>query len=256
MSSIIFHAFVVLGISFVMPDQAEKPVIGPPLKITLVSDASELAPEDSTILAQQNSLGEEDATATIPTMELTAQASSNTSHNQTEQDDSVMDSGFSQTKIAKTKINSSEQSNQPFLQRDKLTQSINLAYLNAQAKPREKYVSAKAKESIYAAYIEKWRLLVERVGNLNYPEIAKQQQLQGTLVLDVAIKANGEVDKVRILQSSDVKVLDDAAERIVHIASPFDRFPEQIRKEVDVLHIVRTWEFVHDDITNQTINLK
>ena len=65
-------------------------------------------------------------------------------------------------------------------------------------------------------------------------------------MLDVAINSRGEVEKVRILNSSGFKVLDDAATRIVHIASPYDRFPDSIQKEIDVLHIVRTWDFGHN----------
>jgi len=126
--------------------------------------------------------------------------------------------------------------------------------MNAQSKPREKYVSTRSRESKYAAYIEKWRILVERVGNLNYPEAAKQQQLKGSLVLDVAINAQGNIETVSVLQSSGIKILDDAAERIVHIAAPFDRFPDEIRAEIDTLHIVRTWEFEHNKVTARMLD--
>ncbi len=239
-----------------MPEQTDRPVIGPPLKITLVSTVSDAVPQDSNNLAQQNSQGEEDATAALPLMAQTLKQTQSQSAESLNEDDEAMDVAFSQTKIDQTESSGTKDETLSSLDRELLADSINLAYLNAQAKPREKYVSAKAKESIYAAYIEKWRLLVERVGNLNYPEIAKQQRLEGTLVLDVAIKSNGEIDKVRILQSSAIKVLDDAAERIVHIASPFDRFPEQIQKELDILHIVRTWQFSHDGNLPQKLNLQ
>ena len=40
------------------------------------------------------------------------------------------------------------------------------------------------------------------------------------------------------------KVLDDAAVRIVQLAAPYARFPKEIREEIDILHIQRTWRFL------------
>lgn len=242
-TSIVVHVIIVLGISFVMPAQDNSPVIGPPLRITLVSSVSDLEPEDTQTLAQANSTGEEEAVAslTAPTQPTVIQQRS--AQITDDQNDSVLESAFSELVIAESQQSENLEPAQKPLTREQLAQEINLAYLNAQALPREKYVSARSKESIYVTYIEKWRLLVERVGNLNYPEAAKEQKLKGTLVLDVAINASGDVEKVRVLNSSGFKVLDDAAIRIVHIASPYDRFPDAINKEIDILHIVRTWEF-------------
>ena len=243
-SSIVFHVIIVLGISFVMPEQDDNPVIGPPLRITLVSSASELEPEDTQTLAQTNSVGEENAATALPAPAQPTVVQQQSAQNTEKQNDTVLDSAFSESVIAESQLSKDREPTETPLTREQLTQEINLAYLNAHAQPREKYVSARAKESIYAAYIEKWRLLVERVGNLNYPEAARQQKLEGSLVLDVAINSQGEIEKVRVLNSSGFKVLDDAAIRIVHIASPYDRFSDSIHKEIDILHIVRTWEFV------------
>jgi protein TonB len=37
--------------------------------------------------------------------------------------------------------------------------------------------------------------------------------------------------------------LDEAALRIVQLASPYAPLPPDIRSQVDVLHITRTWKF-------------
>jgi protein TonB len=42
-------------------------------------------------------------------------------------------------------------------------------------------------------------------------------------------------------------VLDDGAIRIVRMAAPYAPLPAAIRKEVDVLHIIRTWRFRNDN---------
>ena len=94
--------------------------------------------------------------------------------------------------------------------------------------------------------MEDWRLKVERVGTLNYPEAARGR-LYGTLVLSVTINANGSVDKVELERTSGHKVLDEAALRIVRMAGPYAAFPEDIRRDVDQLVITRTWFFTSGD---------
>lgn len=110
-------------------------------------------------------------------------------------------------------------------------------------RPRHKYITANTREHVTAGYEEAWRLKVERVGNLNYPEEARRRNLSGSLVLDVAIATDGHLHDLRVLRSSGQPVLDEAAKRIVSLAAPFSPLPESIRKETDVLHIVRTWRF-------------
>ena len=251
-TSIVFHLFVVLGISFVMPDQAKRPLIGPPLKITLVTNISENAPQDATTVAQANSVGEQQLETNAPLLNQVSQPLQNQNQepNQANFTESFFNTSENEAELSDQVSERKKDSEESELDREQLTESINLAYLNAQSLPKETYVSANAKENKYAAYIEKWRLLVERVGNLNYPEAAKQQKLQGSLVLDTAIRADGSIEKVRILQPSGYKILDDAAIRIVHIASPFDRFPDDISQDIDILHIVRTWEFTHEKLVS------
>lgn len=137
-----------------------------------------------------------------------------------------------------------------------LTRSFALASLNAELqqrldsrakRPRRKYISANTKEYRYAAYMEAWRAKVERVGNINYPEQARQRQLSGSLLLDVALKPDGSVQEITVRRSSGHKVLDDAAMRIVELAAPFAPFPADIRREVDVLHVTRTWKFLNSN---------
>ena len=45
-----------------------------------------------------------------------------------------------------------------------------------QKRPKRRFVGARAEEYRFARYVEDWRLKVERIGNLNYPEAARQQQ--------------------------------------------------------------------------------
>ncbi len=134
-----------------------------------------------------------------------------------------------------------------------LTNSFKIASLSAEIRrkmeakaerPRRKFISASTKEYNYAAYMEAWRSKVERVGNLNYPEQARKQGLSGSLVLDVALRRDGTIDEITIRRSSGEKMLDDAAIRIVRLSAPFSPFPQHIKDETDILHIMRTWQFL------------
>lgn len=113
-------------------------------------------------------------------------------------------------------------------------------------RPRKKNIGVRADEYRFAQYVEDWRLKVERVGTLNYPEAAKGK-LYGSLVLSVSILADGNVQKIEINRSSGHKVLDDAARRIVQMASPYAAFPADIRRDTDIIEITRTWTFTRSD---------
>ncbi|MFW1677301.1 energy transducer TonB [Pontibacter sp. JAM-7] len=95
----------------------------------------------------------------------------------------------------------------------------------------------------YAAYMDGWRKEIERIGNINYPAEARRQKMYGSLRLLVAIRADGTVKDIEMLKSSGFPVLDDAAIKIVRLASPFQPFPVEMRKKYDMLEIIRTWKF-------------
>jgi protein TonB len=118
---------------------------------------------------------------------------------------------------------------------------------SAANRPRRKAISASTQEYIYASYLTTWRKKVERIGNLNYPDEAKRKKLYGNLLLHVAVQANGTVQTIRVVHSSGHKLLDDAAIRIVRLAAPFAPFPPEIRKQVDILDITRTWQFLNNN---------
>ena len=116
-----------------------------------------------------------------------------------------------------------------------------------QKRPKRKFLGARTQEYRFATYVEAWRQKVERVGNLNYPEEAKEQKLYGQLRMTVSIKADGSIEKIEINQSSGHAVLDSAAKRIVELAAPYAPFPEDISKDFDILSITRTWTFTRQD---------
>jgi protein TonB len=113
-------------------------------------------------------------------------------------------------------------------------------------RPRKHFVGARAAEVRFALYVEDWRQKVERLGNLNYPEGARGK-IYGSLRLTVSINSDGSLAAVELERSSGHKILDAAAQRIVHMAAPYAKFPPDVRKDTDVLVITRTWHFAPGD---------
>jgi periplasmic protein TonB len=124
-----------------------------------------------------------------------------------------------------------------------LNQQINQNLQAYSKAPKSKFISARTKEYKYASYMRDWVAKVERVGELNYPDAARRQNLSGKLIVQVAIYPDGTVREITIRQPSGYKILDDAAVRIVKLAAPFAPFPDDIRQETDVMYITRTWVF-------------
>ncbi len=116
-----------------------------------------------------------------------------------------------------------------------------------QKRPKRQHVGVRASEYRFARYVEDWRQKVERVGNLNYPQAARELKLYGNLILTVSIRADGSVEKVAIDRSSGQKLLDAAAIHIVEMAAPYARFPPEIRRDTEILDITRTWTFAKGD---------
>ena len=134
------------------------------------------------------------------------------------------------------------------LEMDRLQAQIEKQQDEYQKRPKKKYIGARTKEYRFALYVESWRQKVERIGNMNYPEAAKTQKLYGQLRMTVGIKADGSLESVVIDQPSNHKVLDEAAKRIVEVAAPYAVFPEDVKKDTDILYITRTWTFTQEDM--------
>jgi periplasmic protein TonB len=133
------------------------------------------------------------------------------------------------------------------LEMDRLQAQIAKQQDEYQKRPKRKFIGARTKEYRFAMYVESWRQKVERIGNMNYPEAAKAQKLYGQLRMTVSIKADGSLESVVIDQPSNHPVLDEAAKRIVELAAPYAVFPDDIKKDTDILSITRTWTFTQED---------
>lgn len=264
-----FHALLILGVGFDV-DKLLPHELPLTLEVTLVHSSSEKAPEKADYLAQANQVGGGDVKEKLrpsspfpnprPTLEQQGDAPQNMPESSPaptpdKQQAVLLAEGKSTQQWQKQQETPTEHLPDTPTAAELMVRSREIARLSAELRrkqqayaqmPREKYISANTREYRYASYEDGWRQKVERIGNLNYPDDAKRHNLHGSLLLDVAINTDGTLHSVRIERSSGHKVLDDGAIRIVRMAAPFAPLPPDIRKEVDILHIVRSWQF-HDD---------
>jgi len=103
---------------------------------------------------------------------------------------------------------------------------------------------ADTRESQIAAYLDGWKRRIEQVGTLNFPDEARRRGLSGNPVLEVAIRADGQLEQVLVRRTSGHRELDAAAVRIVRLASPFDPFPPAVRERYPLLRFAYEWQFL------------
>jgi len=105
------------------------------------------------------------------------------------------------------------------------------------------YLSADTRASPFAPYLDGWRNRVERIGTVNYPNVARQQRLTGSPVIEVVIERDGRLRSARIRRGSGHPELDAAALDILRLASPFDPFPPQLARDYRSLRFAYEWQF-------------
>ena len=262
----VFHGIVILGVTFTISPPADSKT-SPALDIILVQTKAPSEVEDADYLAQVSQQGGGNAEQkarpreifSAPTLSatpgITTESSVQQVQKQKQREQVAMltqsESDFSiNTEKDPTKEDDSNIVNPSTVSKN--TQTARLAAeisnnIEEQASiERTKYLNSSTKEFAPAQYMRQWIDRVERVGNLNYPDQARRKKLSGTLILDVVINADGELVKTDLRQSSGHQILDDAAKRIVKLAAPFSSFPKKLRKETDVIHITRSWEFLNN----------
>jgi protein TonB len=267
--SLLLHVIVVISISFSSPIQ-KNTRITKSIDVVLVNSKSQTKPVDAKVFAQANLDGggnvTEDRQAKTPLPVLPGEkpmkdlASATKKTEQLEKEvEKLMTIAKSEAVVTQPLPQAKPKQNTPV--QDQLTNiDLNeiIANLSAeiakdhttyQKRPKRRFIGARTKEYRFARYLEDWRLKIERIGNLNYPEEARRKKLYGSLQLTVGVRADGSLESIGIDRSSGTQVLDDAAIQIVRLAARngFPPFPPDISRDTDILHITRTWVFSRSD---------
>jgi protein TonB len=262
-ASIGLHA-IVLSLHFELPKLFKQATSSPPLEVSLVNAKTSSKPSQADFLAQANldGGGNTDAkrrlSSPLPRAAVDAQNTQlSAAREQVEtlerQTRELLQQLNARNKIAADRdakestradsANAFRELSAKALELQRLEAQIAREFDSYQQRPKKKHVGARAMEYRFARYVEDWRQKVERVGNANYPEVARAQKLYGSLVLTVAIKADGRIEAIEVDRGSGKKILDAAAVKIVELAGPYAPFPPDIRNDTDILYITRTWSF-------------
>jgi protein TonB len=257
------HAAVILGLDLEMPKPQK---VQKPLAITLVRNPSRPAPEKADFLAEKRQSGgaSENAVKPLPSQPVPIEDTGRPAEKSPRLaaaliPESKRKTVLIQEKAEKKILAKKSEEEPPKLQAPQLSAAtlsqqiteVSMAMSQGSEtdahRPKTMYInSVNAHKYQAAAYEQAWQQKIERIGNLNYPDEARRQKLSGGLVLAVGIRHDGSVYSVKVRQSSGQPVLDEAAERIVRLAAPFAPFPEELKREADVLYIIRTWRFYSD----------
>ena len=262
--SLLVHGVLLLGVGFALENAA--PVV-PTLDVILTETSTALTPKQADFLAQASNRGggEHDKstrpraprsgplpqpTEGIAPRTLRAQSPAPQPPPQARVISSTR--GRTDTAIARATTPPSERplpQGQRKIEHDmamaRLAAEIHLRSERYARRPKRKFVSASTQEYAWAGYLRTWVDRVERVGNLNYPDEARRRRLSGQVVISVAVRRNGSVERAEIVQSSGIALLDASALRIVQLAEPYPPLPKT-PEDPDILHVTRTWQFLPD----------
>lgn len=260
--SLLLHGMLILGLGFALDDAA--PIL-PTLDVILTQAQTPLTPKQADFLAQANNQGggEQDKTlrpreaeigrvpqpdAGVAPRELRAQAPALQPPPEarvvsTRNAETLLPTPEATPTPPETPLPPGQQKVERDLAMARLAAEIHLRSQRYAKRPKRKFVSASTREYVYATYLRGWVDRVERVGNLNYPDEARRRHIGGVVVITVAIRRDGSVERADVIQSSQIPMLDAAALRIVRLAEPFEPLPKT-DENVEILHVTRTWQFM------------
>jgi len=263
--AVVVHAAIILGVTFTILKKAPSTHT---MEITLAQHRSKDQPDKADFLAQFNQAG----SGTLEEKALTTTERRSEFHDTVIretvpiQQEAASPQSMQQTQVVTTIENSTSKTPADAKQEDLpvapkqtvnkkslMERSLEIASLEARLdrqrqiyakRPRiKRLTSLSTTATVDAFYLNSWRRKIETIGNLNYPQEAREKRLFGSLRLMVSILPDGKVKEIVLLETSGQPILDDAAIRIVRLAAPFAPFPDELRQTTDVLEIIRTWQF-------------
>ncbi|SCY37193.1 protein TonB [Nitrosospira sp. Nl5] len=271
--SVILHAVVLFGVAVKIPlPRIDHTAV--PLEVVLVNSKSPSKPGNADALAQANLNGggntdrDRRVKTPLPAPSPVDTATATQKAEELEQEaEKLMNAVNSDQDILQAEAHPEQfeqnQNHNIIDAADLVRRSFEIARVEAQTahdydayqkRPKRRFIGARTQEYRFARYVEDWRIKVERIGNMNYPESARREKLYGNLQLTVGIRSDGSLESLEINRSSGKAILDEAAIRIVKLAGQngFSPFPPDISRDTDVLHITRTWAFTRsDELTSQ-----
>ena len=260
----LFHGIVILGITFASPGPDDAPT--PTLEVLLLTsnDTRSADNPDAQYLAQRSQVGsgttdERVRPANPASSAMAAEQAGVPDGNSDEFRKSV--AGKRSTEIVSSRSDRSEveyrsgenepaqQSTTPLALSPTAPRPIATSATDDTLRLRGKRLDGKTeivpntRESKLAPYLNAWRSKIERLGTLNFPRYARNGET-GNPVLEVSIRADGNLGDALIKRSSGSKEIDQAALSILRLASPFDPFPAELKRQYQELRFAYEWQFL------------
>ena len=263
----LIHGVVILGVTFTVTSLDDKKV--PSLNVALVIDngKEELAVETADFLSNRNqraagqaAKGLRPTTALSAAQPLTqigdpqgADLTDGTPRDSTPSAEQVVTRGESPDQVAAqpqptddpapTRQRSAAMFQQTGPQTTAMELGVRAELPNGSDDARTLLATPSTRQSGLAEYLDGWRRRVERVGTANYPAELLGDPNAGRPTLEVVIGKDGQLVDIVVRQSSGDIALDQAALKILRLASPFEPLPQAIRKDYDVLRFAYDWDF-------------
>jgi protein TonB len=263
----IVHGILIMGVSFsgLLPSPSRA---APSLEVVLVQSKTQkdVTPDEALYLSQRNMSGS--GTTTDKVRARSQMATARLADNAGDESGTVLVdqlretapqslsliaarslSKFSVRAMQEPNEESADESSRARLMRaqaarDELVDEIDQVTQLHSDQVRELYVAVNTRQSSVARYLALWKKKIEQVGTLNFPNDEMLVGLTGNPTLEVAIRSDGALHDIRVRESSNHARIDQSAMRIVRLASPFDPFPPEVKRDYDVMRFVYVWQFV------------
>ncbi len=121
----------------------------------------------------------------------------------------------------------------PLKQYVKVNKAVKPIHVSTPVFPKINVKQSKLTKSLYDALLERYTSLVRKIVEKHkfYPEMAREEGIEGSVFLEFRILKNGKLSFVKILKSSSYDLLDSAAVYSVKAASPFPSIPNKLGKK-------------------------
>jgi protein TonB len=104
----------------------------------------------------------------------------------------------------------------------------------------------------YARYVDAWADTIERIGTDRFPSEARGR-MYDSLIITVEIDRFGNVVDVLVNKKSKYEALNRVIKQIVYAGAPYAPFTDEMRKDGDILQIVRTWTFTNNSLKTGSV---
>lgn len=264
----LLHIILILGVNFSTPPVEN---FNKSISVTLVNTPAKKPPKKARFLAQDNQIGtgesSKEARPLIQKLPSLGEHPDKPIKKLADEESKAKAAPVSKTivqqketlvnTVPQTTVMAQQEKEQAHLSAETLQQQIMQLGAEVAAKKQSadetkiKFVeSISAHKYLAAQYIIDFTSKVERIGNLNFPELAVNKNFSG-ITIDIAINADGSIYSIVITNSSGNPALDKAAEQIIRMSAPFAPLPLELQKEVKILAFSRRWAFLNETMTAQ-----